>query len=237
MMASVIGIIFIIFCYSSIRGATADTLFAVTNNCSYTIWAASNLPNDGQEIKSGQTWNLTLPAAITSPPLNGRIWARTNCTFNESGVGSCTTGDCKGKLKCNDTGAAPYTWAGYQVYGYELTDYYYVSVQNGFNVPVSIGPLTPDGNPKCITVSCKDNITAVCVPELKVKQGCLSSCAAFPQNDLFCCAGNYSSNCPSNIYSRFFKSQCPQAYSYPEDTAAPITQCQSGRPYRVLFCP
>jgi len=233
-MASVIGIIFIIFCYSSIRGGTADKLIVVTNNCSDTIWGASNHPNDGQEIKSGQTWNLSLPEGLEQ---EGRIWARTNCTFNELGVGSCTTGDCEGKLKCETVGATPHTFVDYQVYGYGYTDYYYVSVDDGFNVPVSIGPLTPTGSPKCITVSCKENITAVCEPELKVKQGCMSGCVAFPQNDLFCCAGNYTRDCPSNIYSRFFKSHCPQASTYVGDGEEPNIICGSNLGYRVLFCP
>lgn len=61
----------------------------------------------GFQLTTGQTMNLTVSA-----DWQGRVWGRTNCSFNSAGTGpdhaggydgygrSCGTGDCNGVVNC-----------------------------------------------------------------------------------------------------------------------------------------
>lgn len=64
--------------------------FDIQNNCSYTLWPAVLPHGGGRRLDSGQNWTLD----FQDGPRLAKIWARTNCTFNSSGQGSCLTGDC-----------------------------------------------------------------------------------------------------------------------------------------------
>jgi hypothetical protein len=219
-------------------GATGETKIVITNNCPHTVWAGVINPNGGRELGRGESWNLTLPVMEQT----GKIWGRTGCNFNEAGLGSCATGDCGGQLQCKVGNAIPVTSVGYQLYGYPVlgygnTDYYYVSLAEGFNLPMSVGPLTPSTKSKCNPVACKKDINAVCPPELKVNGGCHTGCGAFPSNDLYCCKGDYAQQCPANNYTTFFKSQCPESIGYGFENQQPDIYCPSGTEYKVLFCP
>jgi hypothetical protein len=74
----------------------------IKNLCSNTIWpglatqAGEGPSVGGFELKSGASKNLTVATSW-----NGRVWGRTNCTFNGAGTGSCATGDCGGILNCS----------------------------------------------------------------------------------------------------------------------------------------
>jgi len=85
----------------------------ISNNCDDTIWpgigtqAGTGPGNGGFELASGESKNLTISA-----DWQGRIWGRTNCSFNIAGNGAsnlngndgsgaaCGTGDCGGVLSC-----------------------------------------------------------------------------------------------------------------------------------------
>lgn len=87
----------------------------VTNLCQETIHPAiatqkGKAPNTGGfELGSGKQRNLTVGA-----DWQGRVWGRTNCTFNFDGTGSsnnggyngggaaCATGDCGGVIDCKN---------------------------------------------------------------------------------------------------------------------------------------
>lgn len=84
------------------------TPLLVTNRCPESIWpgistqSGSGPSENGFELKSGDTKNQTV-----SEDWQGRIWGRTNCSFNEDGSASasgrgkaCATGDCNGALNC-----------------------------------------------------------------------------------------------------------------------------------------
>lgn len=94
-----------------------DTVpLVVTSLCSETIYPGivtqSGTPPSagGFELKSGQTQNLTVGA-----DWQGRVWGRTNCSFNSDGTGpsnngglngggvACGTGDCGGIVDCKAT--------------------------------------------------------------------------------------------------------------------------------------
>ena len=85
----------------------------VSNLCTETIYPAvltqaGNGPStSGFELNPGNTMNLTVGS-----DWQGRVWGRTNCSFNNEGTGpantgglngggqACGTGDCNGIVKC-----------------------------------------------------------------------------------------------------------------------------------------
>lgn len=85
----------------------------IVNDCAETLWpgigtqAGTGAGTGGFQLKSGESKELTVSA-----DWQGRVWGRTNCSFNELGTGAsnlngnngagraCTTGDCGGVLSC-----------------------------------------------------------------------------------------------------------------------------------------
>lgn len=92
----------------------------VTNNCPDTIWpalasqAGTGPGTGGFELKPGTSQSL-----VVSGDWQGRVWGRTNCSFNDDGSGAsnlngnngggqaCQTGDCNGVLSCVVTVCSP----------------------------------------------------------------------------------------------------------------------------------
>lgn len=176
--------------------------------------------------------------------ISGRLWGRSQCSTSSSGQFTCGTGDCaSGQITCNGAGAVPPTSL------VELTlasdggqDFYDVSLVDGFNLPLSLTPQGGSGG--CSSTSCSANVNSVCPPELAVKGSdgsviaCKSACLAFNRPD-YCCTGSFGNpqSCPPSNYSKIFKGQCPQAYSYAYDDKSSTFTC-SGRPnYAITFCP
>jgi len=201
----------------------------VKNQCSNTIWAAGS-PGGGKELRQGDTWTFDVPAGTTS----ARIWGRTGCTFDASGgQGKCNTGDCGGVVSCQGYGSDPATLFEYGLNGYMNQDFYDISLVAGFNIPLTVTP----SNSACKAIGCTGDVNGNCPAQLKVTDGCQSACNIFhqPQD---CCSGDFQEgNCKPTDYSRFFKAQCPQAYSYPKDDATSVFTCPSGTSsYTVVFC-
>lgn len=146
-------IVFSLFSYSF-----AST-FTIINNCPHTIWPGTlagggtpQLPSTGFQLDSGQS--IAIPSV---PGWSGRIWGRTGCTFDTSGVGSCQTGDCGGRLECDGMGATPPASL------FEITlgagdqkDFYDVSLVDGYNLPLVAAPRgVPSG---CNATGCVSNV-------------------------------------------------------------------------------
>jgi hypothetical protein len=92
----------------------------ISNLCESTIWpgigtqAGTGAGTGGFALDPGTSRNLTV-----SVDWQGRIWGRTNCSFNVGGSGpsqlngvngngaSCATGDCGGVLDCVNTVSPP----------------------------------------------------------------------------------------------------------------------------------
>lgn len=72
----------------------------------------------------------------------GRVWGRTNCSFDaqgQSGGGrACQTGDCGGVVQCQATGETPTTLAEFTLSGAEGSSYYDISMVDGYNLPMAI---------------------------------------------------------------------------------------------------
>lgn len=88
------------------QNTVVSTPLVVTNNCADTIYPGIATqhgvgPGDtGFELTAGSTRTQTV-----SEDWQGRIWGRTNCTFNAQGRSNgggpaCSTGDCNGVIPC-----------------------------------------------------------------------------------------------------------------------------------------
>ncbi|XP_027931591.1 thaumatin-like protein 2 [Vigna unguiculata] len=116
------------------------------NQCNYTVWPAlsSNvsLSTTGFVLPSGENSSVNVPVNWV-----GRIWGRTLCTTDSvTRKFSCATGDCSsGKIACNGRqGSPPNTLVEFSL-DINDTDYYDVSLVDGFNVPVIVVPISSYG--------------------------------------------------------------------------------------------
>ncbi|XP_051222488.1 G-type lectin S-receptor-like serine/threonine-protein kinase At5g24080 [Lolium perenne] len=208
------------------------TTFSIINQCSYTVWPAAVPVGGGKKLDPGEAWVLNVPAGTTG----GRIWARTGCSFNGNGNGSCQTGDCGGLLACTGYSQPPNTLAEFTVGQGQMKDSFDISLIDGFNVPMDFLPVPVEGRSVCKGSRCPANITLQCPSELKAPGGCKDACTVFNQ-DRYCCTGNAASNCSSTNYSIFFKKMCPDAYSYPKDDSSSTFSCPTSTNYQIIFCP
>jgi hypothetical protein len=203
----------------------------ITNQCAQTVWLSalpsSTLPGGAVvEMAPDTAYEVGLPNGWS-----GRFWGRAGCTTTN------------GKLTCA-TDPFPSSLA-------ELTltktpdaglDFYDVSLVDGFNLPIEIIAVghTPDpahpyscGDPICAT-----NLDTTCPMVLQDKdgQGQVVACA----NDECKVLGDNDAQSPDciypNDYTRFFKTACPTAYSYPYDDPTSTFTCK-GLDYAIVFCP
>ncbi|KAF9616649.1 hypothetical protein IFM89_031513 [Coptis chinensis] len=240
---SPIGYCLVFFCLFS---RSLSCSFTITNNCPHTIWPGTlagagtpQLSMTGFELSSGQS--VSIPSV---PGWSGRIWARTGCTFDESGAGTCQTADCGGRLECNGNGGTPPASL------FEITlgkgdnkDYYDVSFVDGYNLPLVATPFSINGS--CSATGCLNDLNIGCPKELQVINSvdasdivaCKSACEAF-RLDQYCCSGEYANptSCKPSFYSTLFKRACPRAYSYAFDDGTSTFTCNA-YDYTVTFCP
>ncbi len=227
-------------------GSHVITMVNATNQ---TIWTATNpnaqhpIPITGWKLAPGRSASFTVPAGW-----GGRVWGRTGCSFNASGVGHCATGDCGGLFQCKGTGGTPTTLAELTLDSFDGLDFYDVSLVDGSNLPMYINtthrvdadPITSNG---CYKGACTKAI--VCPSAMQVKSNgqavaCETACAAF-DTDAYCCRGAWAGreNCnpakwPVDYAQTVFKDAEPYAYSYAYDDAATMA-CKGGCYYRITF--
>ncbi|KAI3460599.1 hypothetical protein Pfo_017262 [Paulownia fortunei] len=210
-------------------------IFTVVNYCRETVWPAvtpgENFGGGGFALRPGQTIVLTAPVGWS-----GRIWGRTGCNFDRNGNGTCQTGSCGSDLKCTASGQTPASLAEFTL---AATDFYDVSLVDGFNLPIVVTPINGRGN--CSVAGCDGDLRPNCPKELAVRRGgrtvgCRSACDVF-DTDEYCCRGVYgnSATCQPTYYSKRFKQTCPTAYSYAYDDPSSIFTC-SGADYVISFC-
>ncbi|XP_051129784.1 protein P21-like [Andrographis paniculata] len=201
-------------------------VFSIKNNCPYTVWAAA-VPGGGRRLDGGQTWNLGFPGG----PKLAKIWARTGCSFNSTGRGGCRTGDCDGWLRCRNYGSPPHTLAEYGLNSFAGKDYYDISLMKGFNVPMEFAPTT---NGCRRAVKCAADISGQCPEQLRAAGGCQNPCTVY-KTAKYCCGGGR--RCRPTALSKFFKSRCRDAFTFPEDDPTSTFVCPPSTDYRVVFCP
>ncbi|KAK4218994.1 thaumatin family-domain-containing protein [Rhypophila decipiens] len=129
------------------------TPLIITNNCPDPVWPGIGTQNGIGPGTGGFTLSSTLSVQLwVSPNWQGRVWGRTNCSFNEDGTGpsnlngvngngaACLTGDCFGVLDCAYSGQVPTTLAEFNLIGgYEGRQTFYdISLVDGYNLPLGI---------------------------------------------------------------------------------------------------
>ncbi|KAI9836972.1 MAG: hypothetical protein M1838_004908 [Thelocarpon superellum] len=123
----------------------------VTNNCPANIYpafltqAGSGPAVGGLALSVGQSQTLSV-----SSDWQGRVWGRTNCSFNAAGTGAsnhgglngagqaCVTGDCNGELACSVSGNTPVTLAEFLYQSASGQAFYDISLVDGYNLPIAI---------------------------------------------------------------------------------------------------
>ena len=258
MSTLLVTLLFLITSSVKIAQASGDRTFTIYNGCHETIWvgALGNfIPNHGGwQLDPGKTSTATVPGNWS-----GRFWGRTGCHFNSKGVGTCSTGDCGGVEQCSGAGGnPPASLAEFTLGGETSSDFYDVSLVDGYNLPMQIEPVansTIGGKPvaglpidpndpySCGAPSCVSDLNATCPADLQQKDpsgkvvACLSACEKF-NTDQFCCRGAFGTpdKCPATNYSEIFKTACPGAYSYAYDDKTSTYTCHQTN-YVITFCP
>jgi len=145
----------------------------LVNNCNESVWpgilggGGQPTPKDGGfHLGSGEEVVLDMPEKWS-----GRIWGRQGCYFDNSGKGSCSSGDCTGQLHCRGRGGVPPATVVEMTLGtsYSPLHYYDVSLVDGFNLPVSMKPV--GGGVGCGVASCEVDLNICCPSSLEVKKG------------------------------------------------------------------
>ncbi|KAI9849139.1 MAG: hypothetical protein M1837_005369 [Sclerophora amabilis] len=135
----------------TLNARAADTRpIKIKNQCAETVHPAILTQSGGGPSTSG----FELPAGKcktldVGPDWQGRVWGRTNCTFNSAGTGgvdggfdgsgkACLTGDCAGGLECTASGQTPVTLAEFTLSSASGQAFYDISLVDGYNLPLAI---------------------------------------------------------------------------------------------------
>jgi hypothetical protein len=234
---------------STANAPAGDRLITVVNNWNETIWAATNpdaqypIPVTGWKLAPGQSVTFAV-----NEHWGGRVWGRTGCSFNSSGVGHCASGDCGGLFQCQGSEGGVTTLAELTLDAWDGMDFYDVSMVDGSNLPMYINTTHRTGTDPISSNGCYQGqcTTAVnCPSAMQVKAdgqvaGCETACSAFG-GDAYCCTGAWAgrTNCnpakwPVDYAKLVFKDAEPYAYSYAFDDSATMS-CSGGCNYRITF--
>jgi beta-mannosidase len=119
----------------------------ITNSCEQDIYpaiqtqAGNGPPLAGFRLTPGSS----NPQSV-SADWQGRVWGRTNCSFNAQGTApannapgqACSTGDCGGTVICRGSGHPPASLAEFTLQTGSQQTFYDISLVDGYNVPMGI---------------------------------------------------------------------------------------------------
>jgi hypothetical protein len=224
-----------------------DRCLRFINECAQPIRAgASGLEEPAGAFDAVSMLDPQACAAVTVREVSiGRAWGGTDC-IDDVCAGDGNLG--RGSLVQLNLPA-------------EGTDFYDVSLVDGFNVPLAMIPVTVDstaeGEP-CRPASCAADLTVVCPEELlrydddgavaycasacRACDACLAcvdcadtaspACSGCGAFAEFCCTGQA---CQANEYTMLWKSLCPDAITHTDDPGA--RTCTQRPDYDIVFCP
>ncbi|KAJ4360460.1 uncharacterized protein N0V89_001023 [Didymosphaeria variabile] len=122
------------------------TPLLVTNNCPEVIYPGISTQSgegpmqNGFKLEPGDSHNQTV-----SEDWQGRVWGRTNCSFNDDGTKpgdggpkACGSGDCNGVVNCRVGGDVPVSLAEFTLDAGDGHTYYDISLVDGYNIPMAI---------------------------------------------------------------------------------------------------
>jgi hypothetical protein len=204
----------------------------ITNMCSFPVWAdalpTTTLPGGAPVmLETGQTFS-----AGVDNGWSGRVWGRFGCTTGTNGMLACEDDPYPSTLSELTLTSTPGTGL----------DFYDISLVDGFDLPMALIPVGFTANPahpySCGAPTCSMDLRPECPKPLQDTNagGQVIVCA----NDACKVIGMNNPADPSCIYpdsyTMFFKTSCPQAYSYPSDDPTSTFTCM-GKDYHVVFCP
>jgi hypothetical protein len=209
---------------AGISNPTLPRSITATNNCTFTLWADA-LPTTtfpgGLPVKldPGQSF-----VAGVDNGWSGRVWGRFDCTTDSTGNFPSTLSEL---TLSQDQGTG--------------LDFYDVSLVDGFDLPmalIAVGFTATAAQPySCGAPTCAKDLRPTCPTPLQdVVNAQTLACA----NDECKVLGDNVATSPDciypNQYTEFFKTGCPQAYSFPSDDPTSTFTCK-GKDYQVVFCP
>jgi hypothetical protein len=211
-------------------GAGDPRTFTVINQCTQTVWAATlpaaTFPGGLVEMAPGYSFTVGVDNGWS-----GRIWGKTDCTTS-GGTTTCASSMFPASLaELTLTSSLP-----------TGLDFYDVSLVDGFNLPIELAPNGHTPNPaqpyNCGDPQCDVNLNLTCPAVLPDKfEGGVLACA----NDECKVLGDNDAASPDciypNQYTKFFKTACPTAYSFPYDDPTSTFTCMGLNDYTVTFCP
>ena len=130
------------------QSGNTNTPILISNWCAETIYPAIlTQGGTGPQLTGYTAQPNSNQTVYVSSDWQGRVWARTNCTFGSgnSGGSQCTTGDCGGIEACKGPGAPPATLAEFTLHGSDSQTFYDISLVDGYNLALAI-VLLPNGN-------------------------------------------------------------------------------------------
>jgi hypothetical protein len=212
----------------------------IENQCTYKTWTfaqpAGTLPGGVPlELDPGQAVVMGW-----SNSFSGRIWPRTQCTGNG------------GNLQC-EQGNGPDTLAEFTLTAGMASDWYDISLVDGFSLPVGIiqldapwgldpsyvsgGPLPADVQ-QCGSPVCAVDLNPGCPASQQLKDS---------QGNIWGCKNGQSANGGHGAtpVTTYLKAGCPTSYTYAFDDPQSLFLCKSAeqnggvgaKDYKVIYCP
>ncbi|KAL2006475.1 hypothetical protein VTN00DRAFT_9143 [Thermoascus crustaceus] len=154
----------------------ASRLFRVTNLCTSDIYpailtqAGTGPQFSGFLLNPGRSTTFTVSANW-----QGRIWGRTNCSFNADGSApaqaggidgsgkACLTGDCGGVVECKGTGQTPATLAEFTLQTDMGLSFYDISLVDGYNLPMGIVSLHGESSDPALAAIPPNTTNPICI--------------------------------------------------------------------------
>nr|GFA67821.1 G-type lectin S-receptor-like serine/threonine-protein kinase At1g67520 [Tanacetum cinerariifolium] len=157
---------------------------------------------------------------------------------------SCATGDCgTGEMEYyGDSFKPPITIAEINITPEWGQDSYYVSIVNGFNLPMTVE--STDRQVLYPKVGCVNDLNLQCPWNLLLEGGggCKSACQVYPSPG-YCCKsmteilpGDIPVTCYPTSYGQLFHLVCPKYVTYEYENSDSMVITDGGGNYTVRFC-
>jgi thaumatin family protein len=207
----------------------------IENQCTYTIWTQGGggvFPGGMLKTDPGQAFVVGWGNGFS-----GRLWPRSGC--NENGTGCTQTG--------NDTLAEFTLTAGMD------SDWYDISLVDGFTIPLAILQLSQPWSPSAAYIpgdklSAADQECGSPVCALDLNPGCPASQQEKDSTGhIWGCKNGQSAgggHQPTPV-TEYLKAGCPTSYTYPFDDPQSLFLCKSSaqnggvgaKDYKIIYCP
>jgi hypothetical protein len=228
------------------QNANAAT-FTIANKCNQTVYVGAYTSNGTQPNGGGWAQAANTSSTITvAATFNGRFWGRKNCNTSTSPY-QCDTGQCGGTgVQCaGTTGVAGTSLAEFNLDA-SGTDWYDVSLVDGYDFPIGITPTNAATDPTCTA-----DVISACPTALQKKNSagtvveCMSPCSVY-NTDQYCCRNAYgtSATCvtsawpaPGSTWISTVHADCPHEYAYAYDDPVGLWTTPTGGNYTITFCP